>query len=96
MVKEMNRLRRLAQANQLQYRRPKIIIEKWLTDRCIPPQTEVWIFPNYSDGYFAVVGAADRMWVFEWYQDHISIRNIHQPRGFRANGAPIFTLTEPF
>jgi hypothetical protein len=89
-------IRRAARANQIKYKSEKYIIEKWLTDRHIPPQTEIWIFPNYPDGYLAVVGAQSMTWIFDYYYGHISIRNIHMPRGFRANGAPIFTLTEPF
>ena len=82
-------LRKNARANQVQFKPLIKVVEKWFKHRDIPMQTDVWIYPNYPNGWEAVVGAWDRVWIFECYKGSFSIIDVQHMQGFKPNGTLI-------
>lgn len=82
-------LRQNARANQIQFKPLKKEVEEWFKHRDIPIQTDIWIYPNYPNGWEAVVGAWDRVWIFESYKGRFSIKDVQHMQGFKPNGTLI-------
>lgn len=88
----MTNPRALAKANQRRYHSAQTKIRHWMEDRDIVPiQSEIIIYPEYPDTWEAVVAAWDRVWIFRVVRGEIRIRDIQHVRGFRPNGALIFS-----
>jgi hypothetical protein len=82
---------RRAEIDQLKYALPRQIIERELEARGVVPQTDIWIYPNYPDGFTAVVGAHNVfVYIFKVYK--AAIISIDQKRclGVRPNGSLIY------
>lgn len=84
--------RRLARANQLLYRHPADEVRAFFERAEIPLASDIWIYPNYPHGYYAVCGAYDRVWVFEKYRNRLVIASIQPIRGFNMDGSFIFDI----
>jgi len=85
-------LRQQARANQLQFRSQIQAVEMWFESRDIPISTDVWIYPDYPDGYHAVCGAWDRVWIFEFYRGWLQIYDVQKVQGFNPNGTLRFDI----
>lgn len=84
-------LMNLAEADQLKYALPRQIIERELKARKVVPQTDIWIYPNYPDGFTAVVGAHDKfVYIFEVVKSSIVSIDQRLCLGVRPNGSLIY------
>lgn len=79
-----------AKIDQLQYHYPKQIIQDELDFRQVERQTEIWIYPKYPRGFRGVVGAHDRVYIFEVELGSIVSIDAKPVRGVRPNGSLIF------
>lgn len=86
----MKDLRQIALANQLRYNLPISEIRNWFLTREIPIMSEIWIYPNYPDGYYAACCAWNRTWIFESHKGKLKLYDIQHVQGFRPNGTIIF------
>lgn len=77
-----------ARANQLQYRRPRQEVRKWFQTRDILIATDIWIYDN-CNGWEAIVGAWDRIWILKSKDGVIWIKDIQHVQGFKPNGTII-------
>jgi len=89
-------IKRIADANQLTYSRPKQIVEKWFEERDIEIQSPPTIYPEYPSGFMAVTAAHDKVWIFRWAYGWMWILDIQHVRGFMPNGALIFEPPEDY
>ena len=81
-----------AKIDQLQYCLPKQIIQEGLDRIGVRRQTEIWIYPNYPEGFTAVVGAHDEyVYIFEVEKSRIISKEITRCLGVRPNGSLIYT-----
>lgn len=85
----MRNLRKKALADQLKYRKPKKAVEEWFAARDIPIATEIWITPLYPNGWEAVLGAWERVWIMRNDRGDIYIKDIQHVVGFNPNGTLI-------
>jgi len=82
----------VARANQYKYGKPRKMIEDWLKSRDIDIQSEIFIYPEYPDGWIGVVAAWERIWIFKKVlEDQLIILDIQHYKGFNANGSLIFS-----
>lgn len=49
---------------QLKYRKPLSVVEKKLQEMMIIPETDIRIYPVYPTGWYATVGANNRVYIF--------------------------------
>ena len=84
-----------AEADQLKYALPRQIIERELEARKVVPQTDIWIYPNYPNGFTAVVGAHDKfVYIFEAVKGSIVSIDQRLCLGVRPNGSLIYESLE--
>ena len=83
--------RRNARAEQLRHRQPRFEVRKWFKSRNIPITTEIWIYPEYPNGWEAILGAWDRIWILKCDRGTISIKDIQHVQGFNPNGTLIIS-----
>jgi hypothetical protein len=80
-----------ARANQLQYYRgPRHEVQKWFKSRDISIATDIWILDDYN-GWEAIVGAWDRIWILKSKNGVIWIKDIQPVQGFKPNGMMIIS-----
>lgn len=88
--------RAFAKDHMLRYKRPIAFIEHMMIERMnIIPETDIWIYNGYPDGYQAVVGANARVYVFNVSVTlrHV-ILQIGMPRRMRPNGSLDYYIPE--
>lgn len=79
--------------DDLKYEPQITFVIKWLERLLVRPMTKVWIYPDYPDGWHAVVGGTtcegeEGFYVFRFINFDVTVER--QPcRGFMKNGAPI-------
>lgn len=78
-----------ARADQLKYKKPRHKVRKWFKARDIPIATEIWIQPEYPNGWEAIVGAWDRIWILKSKDGVIWVKDIQPVQGFKPNGTLI-------
>jgi len=83
-------IKNLADANQLSYKKPRRIIEKWFEERDIEIQSPPTIYPEYPSGFMAVLAAYDKVWILRSEYGWLRILDIQHVRGFMPNGTLIF------
>lgn len=80
-----------ASADLLRYKKPRHEVRKWFHTRNIPIATEIWIFPEYPEGWEAVLGAWDRIWILKSIRGTIYVKDIQHVQGFKLNGTLIIS-----
>lgn len=84
-----------AEADQLRFALPRQIIEYELKARKVVPQTDIWIYPDYPNGFTAVVGAHDRfVYIFKVVKATIVSVDQRLCIGVRPNGSLIYESLE--
>lgn len=78
-----------AQADRMQYKVPQFQVRKWFHQRKILIATDIWIYPDYPDGWEAILGAWDRVWILKSIKGVIWVKDIQPNRGFNPNGTLI-------
>lgn len=86
--------RRLAKVNQISYKHPAHEVQAFFERAAITLASDVWIYPNYPHGFYAVCGAIDRVWIFEKYRDRLALVSIQPIRGFNLDGSFIFNIDD--
>ncbi len=85
--------RDLAAVNQLQYQFLRGVAGNIFAENDIFPETEIWIYPDYPDGWHAVCGANENrvyvLWMDSNSGDMLKIENF-PVKGFRPNGSLIY------
>ena len=93
-MRQIRDVRKNARVNQLQYEKPRHEVRKWFEARDIPIATEIWIYPEYSSNWEAILGAWDRTWILKCDRGTIYIKDIQHVQGFKPNGALIISRKE--
>jgi len=90
-MRRIRDVRKNARVNQLQYKKPRYEVQKWFKSRNIPIATEIWIQPEYPNGWEAILGAWDRIWILKCDRGTIYVKDIQHVQGFRPNGTLIIS-----
>jgi len=88
-MRKIRDIRKKALANQIQYKKPEVEVRTWFYKRNIPIATEIWIYPLYPNGWEAILGAWDRVWILKCDRGVIWVKDIQAVQGFNENGTLI-------
>jgi hypothetical protein len=91
-MRRIRDIRRNARIDQLKYKKPRYEVQKWFKARNILIATEIWIYPEPPNGWEAIIGAWDRIWILKSdCGGTIRIKDIQHVQGFRPNGTLIIS-----
>ena len=76
----------LIRFNNLLYRKPVKIVQCFLKDINIIPETDIIIYPDYPYNWHATVGANNRLYIIKSLEGHLFIENIESISGFNKSG----------
>jgi hypothetical protein len=88
-MRRIQDIRGNGKTEQLRYKKPRYEVRVWFKARDIPITTEIWIYPEYPDGWEAILGAWDRVWILKSDRGVISVKDIQHVQGFNPNGTLI-------
>ena len=90
-MRRIRDIRKNGKVEQLKYKKPRYEVRKWFKSRNIPILTEIWIYPEYPNGWEAILGAWNRIWILKCDHGVISIKDIQHVQGFNPNGPLIIS-----
>jgi hypothetical protein len=90
-MRRIRDVRKNARIEQLRYKQPRYEVRKWFKARNIPIVTEIWIYPEYPNGWEAILGAWNRIWILKSDRGMIHIKDIQHVQGFKPNGTLIIS-----
>lgn len=92
-VPTIEEIKRLAKASQLEYWKEREQVVSLVALMEIVPQTDIWIYTDYPDGWYAVFGGEDKVYIVDEHKGkrHLSTQPV---RGFNPNGSLIFDPNE--
>ncbi len=90
-MRRIRDVRKNASVDQLRYKKLRYEVRVWFKARNIPIATEIWILPEYPNGWEAVLGAWDRIWILKSKDGVIWVKDIQHVQGFKPNGTLIIS-----
>lgn len=90
-MRRIRDVRKNGKTEQLKHKQPRYEVRKWFKSRNIPITTEIWIYPEYPNGWEAILGAWDRIWILKYDRGTIYVKDIQHVQGFKPNGTLVIS-----